>query len=63
MEDYQYDKFTGLGVMPSGEIYHFSSEREYYEAYTDEESEMYDEMYRLNNMFEIEEDEDWLVTA
>lgn len=63
MEEYAFDQITGIGVMPSGEIRIFKDEASYYQAYTDEESEIYDEMYRLNNGFELDYDYDALQYA
>ncbi len=62
MYDYEFTQtsYGVLGIMPSGEEREFATEADYYEAYTDEESEIYDELYRLNNGFEIEPEEDWL---
>lgn len=65
MHEYEFVD-TGYGVkgfMPSGEEREFATESEYLDAYTDEENEIYDEMYRLNNGFQYEIEEDFVLGA
>ena len=65
MHEYEFTD-TGYGVkgfMPSGEEREFATESDYHDAYCDEESEIYDEIYRMNNDFNLEIEENFLVGA
>lgn len=45
-----------IGLMPCGEERIFANEGDYAEAYHDEENEIIDQLYELNNGFYIEDD-------
>ncbi len=47
-----------IGVMPCGEERIFATEDDYAEAYHDEENEIIDQLYELNNGYYIEDDFD-----
>lgn len=57
------DSMTVWGQMPSWEIHEFSSVEEYLRAYKDEEDEIVDNLFRLEQERMIELPEDWEVRA
>ena len=66
MSEYEFEltKSGVLGTLPSGEQREFATESEYWEAYRDEEDEIVDELFDLNNGYEIEDDfNSWLEYA
>ena len=58
MYDYEFQVTDAgvLGTMPSGEEREFPTEDDYYQAYCDEENEIIDNLYELNNGYRIEDD-------
>lgn len=55
MPDFGYEVVNGFvyGLMPSGDVERFDSAEAYEDAFTDE-------LYELDNMFEVEWPEEWI---
>ncbi len=65
MHEYEFTEtsFGVIGTMPSGEQVEFATEKEYEEAYRDEENEFYDELADWYSDNVVEYPEDWQVYA
>lgn len=58
--EYWLTEYGIVGVLPSGEEQEFATLDEYYDTYRDEENEIVDELFRLENERFVEYPEDYV---